>query len=96
MNPEINLQHIEQVIEACLLTATDPLSVKQLSLLFDKQVEDNLIEKIIFNLGQKYANSGLELLQLATGFRFRSRLEFQPYLNKLYQVKPPRYSRAIM
>lgn len=94
MNTDIS--HIEQVVEVCLLTATDPINPSQLLTVFDNQIELPLLERIIFDLGQKYTNKGIELIRVATGYRFRSRLEFQPYINKLYQVKPVRYSRAIM
>ncbi|MFN7095039.1 MAG: SMC-Scp complex subunit ScpB [Burkholderiales bacterium] len=96
MDLNLELSHIEQVVEVCLLTATDPISPEQLTKVFDDQVNQSVLERIIFELGQKYANKGIELLRVANGYRFRSRLEFQPYINKLYQVKPPKYSRAIM
>lgn len=95
-NKEIGLEQIKQIIDVCLLTAKDPLTIKQISLAFDGQVDELLIEKIIFGLINEYSERGLELLRLGNGFRLRSRLEYQPYLDKIYQVKPPKYSRAIM
>ena len=90
------LKNIKQIVEVCLLTAEDPLNAEQIALAFDKQVDTILIEKIILALAQEYVEKGMELLRLSNGYRLRSRLEFQPYLNKIYQVKPPKYSRAIM
>ncbi|MCE2705642.1 MAG: SMC-Scp complex subunit ScpB [Proteobacteria bacterium] len=96
MNNNLELIRIKQVIEVCLLTANSPLSVEQIALAFEKQVEISLIEKIIFNLSQEYAEKGLELIRLSNGYRVRSKVEFQTYLNKIYQVKPPKYSQSIM
>jgi segregation and condensation protein B len=95
-NYDVDLAHTEKVIEVCLLTATDPISLTQLSTVFDNTISEDLLKGIIDNLKSRYQNSGLELTELGGGFRFRSKILFQPYLNKLYQVKPPRYSRAVM
>jgi segregation and condensation protein B len=92
----IDLTHIEKVIEVCLLTATDPISLSQLAATFDNEINDEILSRIINGLRARYNESGLELLELNSGYRFRSKIEFQPYLNKLYQIKPPRYSRAVM
>ncbi len=96
INDSLELTNIKQIIDVTLMTATDSLSVNQIALAFDKQIDNNLIEKIILNLAQEYTERGLELLRLNNGYRVRSRIEFQPYLNKIYQVKPPRYSRAVL
>lgn len=95
-NCDVDLTHIEKVIEVCLLTATDPISLNQLSTTFDNAISEDILHGIINNLKIRYNDSGLELLTLSSGYRFRSKIEFQPYLNKLYQIKPPRYSRAVM
>lgn len=96
MDDALELTNIKQIIDVTLMTATDTLSINQISLAFDKKIENSLIEKIIISLSQEYVERGLELLRLSDGYRVRSRIEFQPYLNKIYQVKPARYSRAIM
>ena len=88
--------NIEQIIEACLLTATTPISLSQLINIFDAEIDEAVVKQALSKLEHRYANSGVEMVNVAGGYRFRSRLEFQPYLNKLYQVKPPKYSRAIM
>lgn len=94
---DIDLVQIEKIIEVCLLTATDPISLTQLATVFDMAINDEILLAVIDKIKQRYANSGLELLYLSSsGYRFRSKIEFQPYLNKLYQIKPPRYSRAVM
>ena len=92
----MNNTNIEQIIEACLLTATTPISLTQLTNVFDNEIDEAIVKQALLTLENKYANSGVEMINVAGGYRFRSRLEFQPYLNKLYQIKPPKYSRAIM
>lgn len=94
MNNEFS--HIRQVIEACLLTANDIIDLTQLSEIFDQKIPDATLLEIINEISNDYSNRGIELIKVASGFRFRSRPEFQSYLNKLYQTKPARYSRAVM
>lgn len=92
----LQLDYVVKVIEACLLTANAPITVIQLIDLFDNQIPEIEIKKIITTLIEKYTNSGIELITTTNGYRFRSRLEFQHYINKLNQIKPPKYSRSIM
>jgi segregation and condensation protein B len=63
----------------CLLTATDPLTLEQLSGVFNDTFSFERLTDIINQISQRYANSGLELLNLSTGFRFRSKIEFIAY-----------------
>lgn len=90
------LSHIKKVIEACLLTATDVIAVDQLLDVFDNQISEDTVKLIVEELACEYTDSGIELITVASGYRFRSRPEFQSYLNKLYNTKPARYSRAVM
>lgn len=90
------LSHIKKVIEACLLTATDVIAIDQLLDVFDNQISEDTVRLIIEELASEYTDTGIELITLASGYRFRSRPEFQSYLNKLYNTKPARYSRAVM
>lgn len=90
------LEYISKVIETCLLTATSPITSSQLSNVFDNKITQSEIERLLFEIGQKYSVTGIELICVASGYRFRSRLEFQPYLNKLHTIRPPKYSRSIM
>ena len=85
-----------RVFEAALFTSPEPLSLSELKKLSDSPLESRFIEKILEQLAQKYAASGVELNRVANGWRFRSRLEMQVYLDRLSPEKPPRYSRAVM
>ena len=91
-----NTTQIKRVIEACLLTANDIVDLKQLHSIFDNQLSDTVLINILTEIAQDYAERGVELIKIASGYRFRSRLEFQSYINKLNNTKPARYSRAVM
>ncbi len=90
------LNHIKKVVEACLLTANDIIDHEQLTQVFDNQISSDTISLVIEEIKADYNERGIELLKVASGYRFRSRPEYQSYLNKLYQTKPARYSRAVM
>lgn len=90
------LSHIKKVIEACLLSASDIIDHEQLAAVFDHQISHDRIRLIIDEISADYNERGIELLKVASGYRFRSKPEYQSYLNKLYATKPARYSRAVM
>ena len=90
------LSHIKNVIEACLLSASDIIDHEQLAAVFDHQISHERIRLIIDEISAAYNQRGIELLKVASGYRFRSKPEYQSYLNKLYATKPARYSRAVM
>ena len=92
----LQLDYVTKVIEACLLTANVAITLPQLVDLFDNQISESEIKKIIINLIEKYTESGIELISTNNGYRFRSCPQFQHYINKLNQIKPPKYSRSIM
>jgi segregation and condensation protein B len=84
------------VLEAALLTASEPLPVSDLRQLFEPAPGSREIVRLLETLASSYAGRGVELVQLASGWRFRSRSEMQPYLDRLHPEKTPRYSRAVM
>ena len=85
-----------RVLEAALLTTQEPLSIPELKRLSDLPLESKLVEELLQQLAAKYADSGVELNRVASGWRFRARPELQEHLDKLNPQKPPRYSRAVM
>lgn len=87
---------IIDIIEACLLTASSPITVAQLMKIFDDNISQHIVESLLIQLQHKYLNSGIELVKIADAYRFRSKIEYQMYVNKLHAVKPPKYSRSIM
>ncbi len=87
-----------RVIEAALLAATAPLPVSELRKLFDEDPGPDLVRRLLDALRAEWAAAGrgAELVQLASGWRFQTRPEYQLYLDRLKEEKPPRYSRAVM
>lgn len=85
-----------RIFEAALLTTQEPLSVAELKRLSEAPLETRTVEELLQNLSDKYADSGIELNRVASGWRFRARPEFQVHLDRLDPQKPPRYSRAVL
>lgn len=96
MSTITDLNYLKIVLETALLTAQEPLTVSQLKKLFTEDVKAALINDILDEIQQAWRGRGVELVKLASGWRFRARAEFTPYLNRLNPEKPPRYSRAVM
>jgi segregation and condensation protein B len=93
---QLSLNEIKKIIHICLVTATESISCQQIKLAFESNIEIGLIEKIIFQLANEYQEQGIELLHLNNGYRLRSKIEYQKYLDKIYKNKTPRYSKSIM
>lgn len=87
---------LKRVYEAALMSSQEPLSITELKRLCDAPLETAFIEELLSQLADKYADSGIELTRVASGWRFRARPELQDHLDKLNPQKPPRYSRAVM
>ncbi|MFC4159156.1 SMC-Scp complex subunit ScpB [Chitinimonas lacunae] len=97
MQPLIHdLRHIKTVLETALLVAQEPLSLHDLKRLFAEELKAELLNDLLQEIQDDWVGRGVELVRLASGWRFRARLEFQPYLDRLAPEKPPRYSRAVM
>ncbi len=87
---------LKRILEAALLTTQEPLTLAELKKLSDAPLENRFIEALLEQLAQDYADSGVELSQVSSGWRFRARPEMQEHLDKLNPQKQPRYSRAVM
>jgi len=83
-------------IEALLFAADQPLSVERLEKLLEMQVSRDDIRKSLLELQQSYDQSALQLVQVASGFRLQIRLRFSDTVSRLWQEKPPRFSRALL
>lgn len=93
----MNDTQILRVLETALLCADQPLSVTELGRLFssrDTSVDD--VRRHLAVLQLDWSERGLELVQVASGWRFQSRADMQPYLERLNPERPPRYSRAVL
>ncbi|GLS04092.1 hypothetical protein GCM10007860_12380 [Chitiniphilus shinanonensis] len=93
---EAERAHLKKVLEAALLVASEPLPVATLKQLFAVPPSAAQLNELLDELAHAWNGRGVELVRLASGWRFRARLEMQPYLERLNPDKPPRYSRAVM
>ncbi len=88
--------HNKRVIETALLCAQEPLTVNDLSRLFVEDVATADIDDALVEIQRTWDDKGMELVHIATGWRFQSRLSMREYLDRLTPEKPPKYSRAVM
>jgi segregation and condensation protein B len=87
---------MKRVLEAVLLTAQQPLSVAELKKVFLQEIGNDVLRVLLDELREEWVGRPIELLQLASGWRFRTRAEYLPYLERLNPEKPPKYSRAVL
>ncbi|RAS11176.1 SMC-Scp complex subunit ScpB [Cupriavidus alkaliphilus] len=92
----MNTQEAKIVLETALICAQEPLRVNDLRRLFDDDVGADTIRVLLDELRQDWRPRGVELVALASGWRFQSRPEMREYLDRLNPEKPPKYSRAVM
>jgi segregation and condensation protein B len=99
LNPDSRIfmdDHNKRVIETALLCAQEPLTVADLSRLFVEDITTADIDEALVELQRAWDDKGMELVHIATGWRFQSRLSMREYLDRLTPEKPPKYSRAVM
>ena len=88
--------HNKRVIETALLCAQEPLTITELSRLFVEDISNADIDEALVEIQRAWDDKGMELVHIATGWRFQSRLSMREYLDRLTPEKPPKYSRAVM
>jgi len=86
----------KRVLETALLAAAEPLSLAELKKLFDEPFDDDTWRTLLDDLRRDWADRGVELVRLASGWRFQTRPEYQGFLDRLKNEKPQKYSRAVM
>jgi segregation and condensation protein B len=92
----MNTTDARRVLETALICAPQPLSVRELGVLFDTEVSPDTLKSLLADLQLEWTGRGVELVQVASGWRFQSRPEMRPYLDRLHPEKPPRYTRATL
>lgn len=92
----MNSVDAKRVLEAALICAAQPVSLRELRTLFDDALSADTIKTLLAQLQQEWAMSGVELVAVASGWRFQSRPEMHDYLERLHPEKPPRYTRAAL
>lgn len=92
----MNTMDAKRVLETALICAQQPLPMRELSVLFDGELALDSIKFALESLQDDWADRGVELVQVATGWRFQSRPQMRDFLDKLHPEKPPRYTRATL
>lgn len=92
----MNTADAKRVLETALLCAQQPLPERDMLTLLDDSIEADTLGCVLLELQQDWTDRGVELVRLATGWRFQSRPEFRDVLDRLHPEKPPRYARATL
>jgi len=97
----IDAHQAERIVEAALLAADGPVSIPRLANLFTaddlgERGAQAMVREALDALGRRTAGRGYELVRVASGFRFQVRQEFSPWVSRLFDERPPRYSRALL
>ena len=91
-----SIADLKQVLEAALLTTNQPLSLDDMTRLFVERVERTSLRMLLDELKQDWAARSMEIVLVATGYRFQARVEFAPFLARLNPERQLKYSRAVM
>ena len=91
-----DLEQVKAILETALLTVEEPLPVGELVKLFDGEIGADTIRRLLEDLRTSWQGRGVELANVASGWRFQAKPEYQRYLDRLNPQKPPRYSRAVL
>lgn len=92
----MNTVDAKRVLETALICASQPVTLRELRSLFDDVLGSDTVKDLLLDLQKDWALKGVELVQVASGWRFQSRPEMRVYLDKLHPEKPPRYTRATL
>jgi len=92
----MNTADARRILETALICASAPLSLRELSALFDGAVSNDTLRALLADLQLAWSSKGVELVCLASGWRFQSRPEMRFFLDRLHPEKPPKYSRAVL
>ena len=95
--PALDIDLVKQVLETALLTSPDPLSLNDMKRMFPRgETNNELVRKLLDEIRAAWEGRGVELVNVASGWRFRAKPQLQRYLDKLNPQKAPKYSRAVM
>ena len=92
----MNTLDAKRVLETALLCAAQPLSVRELRQLFNDELGADTLKTLLQEVQDDWTQRGIELVQVASGWRMQSRPEMRDFLDRLHPEKPPKYSRAAM
>jgi len=86
----------KRVLEAALICSSQPMALREMSALFAGEVGNDTLRELLEELADECKGRAIELVAVATGWRYQSRAELAPYLARLDPERPPKYSRAVL
>ena len=92
----MNTMDAKRVLETALICAPQPLHVREMEVLFDGALTADTLKRLLQQLQDDWTGRGVELIHVATGWRFQSRPEMREFLDRLHPEKPPKYTRATL
>ena len=92
----MNTVDAKRVLETALICAPQPVPLRELRVLFNDALGSDTLKMLLQDLQRDWESRGVELVQVATGWRFQSKPEMREYLDRLHPEKPPRYTRATL
>ncbi len=92
----MNTVDAKRILETALICASQPLPVRELRVLFNDELGADTLKTLLDELQLDWAQRGVELVSVATGWRFQSRPQMREYLDRLHPEKPPKYTRATL
>ncbi len=92
----MNTADARRILETALICAPEPLSLRDMAALFEGALSPDTLRRLLADLQLAWSGRGVELVCLASGWRFQSRPEMRPFLDRLHPEKPPKYSRAVL
>lgn len=87
---------VKRVIEAALLASPTPQTLSDLKRLFDEDIGADTLRRLLLELREDWSSRAVELVNLASGWRFQTRADFRTYVERMQPEKAPRYSRAVL
>ena len=92
----MNTTDAKRIVETALICALQPIPLRDLGVLFDGELTTDTLKLVLNELKNDWSERGVELVAVASGWRFQSRPQMRDYLDRLQPEKPPRYSRAVL
>ncbi len=92
----IDVAEAKRALEAVLLAASEPMPLQELKKIFDGGLSVDIVRNLLDELRDEWIGRSVELALVASGYRFRIKPDYQKYLDRLSNEKPPRYSRAVL
>ena len=92
----MNTSDAKRILETALICAQQPLQLRDMRVLFDEEIGADTLKMLLLDLQQDWSFKGVELVNVATGWRFQSRPEMREFLDRLTPEKPPKYTRAVL